>query len=388
MRLRLRPCLPPAGSPEADYMKQQAMARTPHPGNAFQILLGYQTAQAPLPATGLWWTDQDLPAFVFQSAAGVQIGDGRLDHAGLAHIYGSIFIKHYVFVHFFSGYRRTRDLHSILDEAQLPGNAVLYTISVDLCMQRAHADLAHPLALKWWQARAASGQVLGCGGGPPCETYTAARAQEDDGPRMLRDREHPAGIPALKAREWDQLDIGSRLMNFLQHMLVMMIRVGGCGFLEHPQWPTWLDPARVASVWGSRQLRLLKSIRAVAVTSLDQCIFGATAKKPTTILTVRLAQFRRTVMLTGWGGRCPHPRRHHEALKGKDTRGRYRTASHKIYPPGLNQALAGAIVHFASGLAADGAPRDDMPSAFEPFLVQTYADDDTVQPDYHRDISR
>lgn len=231
--------------------------------------------------------------------------------------------------------------------------------------------------------------MLGCGGGPPCETYTAARADADQGPRLLRNAEHPAGVPALRPREWEQLAIGSKLMNFLQHMLVLMIKIGGCGFLEHPpQWPVWLDPSLIASVWGSRQLRLLKTIRAVAVTSLDHCIFGASAKKPTTIMTVRLPRFRATVMTTGWGGRCPHHRQFHTALRGKDAMGRYLTATHKVYPTGLNQALADAISSFSRGLAAAGSPCDDLPAAFEPFLEQTFADFDVVQPDYHPSISR
>lgn len=177
-------------------------------------------------------------------------------------------------------------------------------------------------------------------------------------------------------------------MNFIQHLLLMMISTGGCGFLEHPEWPHWLDPAQVASIWGSRAIQLMSTIKAVTVTSMDQCVFGSSAKKPTTILTVRLDQFRRTVMMSGWGGRCNHPRGFHTALKGRTQDGTFRTAEHKVYPPGLNIALADAIGTFADGLAALGSNRNELPSVFTPFLEQAFASSDIVQPDFHRDVAR
>eukprot|EP00438_Fugacium_kawagutii_P032544 Skav202162 [mRNA] locus=scaffold970:353126:358553:- [translate_table: standard] len=297
------------------------------------------------------------------------------------------------FIHFFSGYRRTQDIHSILDQYNLPDSSQLITLSIDLCMQRESGDLAQPHALRWWQDRAASGQILGCGGGPPCETYTAARCQHDldphdSGPRPLRTREFEAGVPALASWEWDQIHIGTRLMHFLQVMLTMMIRIGGCGFLEHPQWPTWLQPKDHASVWGTRPMRLLRSIQCVAITSFDQCIFGSLGRKPTTILTVRLPSFRHRVMRSGWGGRCPHPKNFHQALKGRNDQGAFRTASHKIYPAGLNQALAEAIRIFFEGLAAGDQHSAALPEAFSPFLEQTFATTDIVQPDFYQFAGR
>lgn len=96
------PMLPPRSSEAAAIMFRKSQARSRQPGTAFQQLVGYYTQALPEPASTFWWQDKDLPAFVFQSAQGPQRGHGRLDRAGLATINGKLFIRHYVFVPFFS----------------------------------------------------------------------------------------------------------------------------------------------------------------------------------------------------------------------------------------------------------------------------------------------
>ena len=98
-------------------------------------------------------------------------------------------------------------------------------IRVDLCMQRQTADLASPGALTWWKKRAGSGQIVSLGGGPPCETFTAARFQhhhDGDSPRPLRSGALPWGLPGLSRRERDQLWISDRLLFFIVEMLAVM----------------------------------------------------------------------------------------------------------------------------------------------------------------------
>ena len=73
-------------------------------------------------------------------------------------------------------------------------------------MQRREGNLASDTATAWWLARVRAGQLIGAGGGPPCESYTAARFL-DNGPRPLRTGTHPDGLPALNRREWTQLQI-------------------------------------------------------------------------------------------------------------------------------------------------------------------------------------
>ena len=80
-------------------------------------------------------------------------------------------------------------------------------------MQRQHADLATPGALKWWRDRAASGQLVSVGGGPPCETYTAARyhvLEGTKGPRPLRSAEWGANWTARTDESWTASNLDRR----------------------------------------------------------------------------------------------------------------------------------------------------------------------------------
>jgi hypothetical protein len=193
-------------------------------------------------------------------------------------------VRSLVFVHFFSGYRREQDLHQQLEHRSIAHGLEIFVISVDLCLQREQGNLVSPAAHAFWARHIRSGQVVGAGGGPPCETYSAAR-QQDDGPRALRSEAFPWGLPSLKPREWKQVLVGTRLLHFLLSVILLLAQVGGCGFCEHPQFPTWLLKRGPASIWLHPAIRPLRLLRCIGITSFDQCFFGADATKPTTVPT-------------------------------------------------------------------------------------------------------
>ena len=213
------PPLPPAASPEAQAMKDKMLARRPSDVVAYENLQGRRITHKDGDDSKLWWQTSDLPAFVFQSMQGLDCGGGAYAMHSLARETALLHVRALVIVHFFSGFRRTGDLHDIIEHRVYEtGEHVVFAISVDLCMQRQSADLAKPGALKWWQQRAASGQLVSAGGGPPCETYTAARLHQlpdGRGPRPVRSGTHPTGLPALRPKEWAQVWIGDALLRFL-----------------------------------------------------------------------------------------------------------------------------------------------------------------------------
>ena len=115
-----------------------------------------------------WWKTSELPSVVMQSPQGGQdVGNGQLDEKGLAALYSKLHLKCLVFVHFFSGYRRSQDLHTTLQEISGNAGVKLYVLSVDICMQRRDADLCDDAKARYWIERIKSGQVIGAGGGPP-----------------------------------------------------------------------------------------------------------------------------------------------------------------------------------------------------------------------------
>ena len=376
------PLLPPPNTPDALAFKLKWEARTQAPGAAFQELQGRCAPAEPPEKPQVHLFEEDMPAFVMHAPHGPNVGDGVFANAGLAREAARLHIKWLVFVHYFSGYRRSQDLHQVIEDTPLEGGTHIMTISVDMCMQKKDGNLATSNATSCWLERIRAGQIIGAGGGPPCETFTAARFLPD-GPRPLRTGSHPDGLPALNAREWMQVRIGSRLVYFIFEILLELARFGGCGFAEHPQWPLWAVRHDPASIWSSRFARLCKTLNCFSVTSFDQCVVGSPAKKPTTILLLRLDSFRHELLTTGNGGRCHHHKGAHEQLQGRDATGVFRTAVGKVYPAGLNQALGRAVRRFVENTFDHKLLRQELPIELTCFKQQVFEDDGVVQPDYH-----
>ena len=384
------PALPPAESTAAHDMWEKMSARRPSDTLAYENLQGRQVSSKEPQDPKLWWQTSDLPAFVFQSMQGWDCGKGAYSMYGLAREAALLHVRALVSVHFFSGFRRVGDLHDIIEHqvlasGVLASGAHVFAISVDLCMQRQSADLAKPGALQWWYNRAASGQLVSAGGGPPCETYTAARMHQmpgGGGPRPLRSGTHHTGLPALTKKEWAQVWIGDALLHFLLDILAILAALGMSGFLEHPQFPTWCIAHNPASIWALEATKLLKGLQCCSIVSFDQCIVGAPAKKPTTLLLIRLPEVRHSLLQKGRVGRCNHLPNAHEALIGKQSDGSYQTAKAKVYPPGLNRVLGQAMFSFAAKLST-GTEDRQLPTEFHPFLQQTFEEHTVIQPDYH-----
>ena len=353
---------------------------------AYQQLQGHCVTQGSAPTSDIWWQDSDLPSYVLNSAAGTDPGNGSFSMTGLAKEAALLHIRARVIVHFFSGYRRTGDLHEVIEQRTLMDNSTIFVISVDLCMQRHHADLATDQALIWWQKRALEGHILAVGGGPPCETYTAARYHLIDGehaPRPLRSADELAGLPALTRRERSQLWIGDSLIRFLIRMLITMAKIGLAGFMEHPQYPTWFAARKPASLWSWRAVKLLKGLECCSIVSFDQCVVGADACKPTTLLLIRLPHLRKALLQRGSHGRCNHPKGTHTGLIGRQSDGSYQTSRAKVYPPAMNALIGHAMLEFADQFA-EVDTEDALPPEFELFFCnQEYADASKIQRDYH-----
>ena len=299
--------------------------------------------------------------------------------SGLSRIYARLHIKCYCFVHFFSGFRRKGDIHQVLQQVTLEKGVQVFVISVDICMQREQADLCSDHSTSFWVNRVKAGQILGAGGGPPCETYTAARHQPG-GPPPLRSQDFPVGLPAMTAKKRCQTAVGTTLVRFLCEVLFWVGAMGGCGFFEHPQWPAWLAAARPASVWISAPLIMLSKLGCVSTVSFDQCVLGTPFRKPTTILLVRLHSFRQAVLNFGQNGRCCHQT--HEALKGRQQDGSFATAKAKVYPASLNNLLGRAIADFISVQLGD-LISEPLPDSLACFCEDSFADEEVVQPDFH-----
>ena len=373
------PTLPPAGSPAAGIMKEAWTSRFGPGDLSVSSLSGTFQGQYEDEDAAPVCKDSSIIAFVCNSEAGQERGAaGVFDVGGLAAHAARIFIRARVFVHFYSGYRRHGDLQWHIENQSTIGMEEVFCISVDLCLEKARSDLSTESNAQWWRDRLYSGIILGVGGGPSCETWTAARLQEG-GPKVVRTADQPWGLPALSKRRWRQVAVGTRLLTFLVSMLVDAAKLGCCGFLEHPAFPVWAMHKGPSSIWSLSIVRRLARLRCFGLTTVDQCVFGLSAKKPTTFLLLRLSTVRQELLAFGDQGRCHHFGSH-VRLQGKNADGTFKTSVAKIYPPALNAALAKGIHRFSAANTECGGA---LPDVFSPLQSHDFTELDTVQPDFH-----
>eukprot|EP00435_Cladocopium_sp_Y103_P016036 s478_g4.t1 len=361
------PALPPVGSPAAQamltYWQQQVPNEMPH---AFQLFVGHSDGVIADEEPTLPQNDV-IPGFLYQSPQGTRKGYANcFEMGGLARLAASLHISTYCFVHFYSGYRREGDLQHHIDHHWIQGTIQIFCLSVDFCIQRTGGDLSTPASREWWKARILSGAIAGVGGGPPCESYSAARYLPD-GPVPLRSAEYIDGLPYNTARGWMQTLLGSRLMRFLIEMLLICAQVGACGFLEHPAYPLWIQALSPASVWLTQELKWMR-------------------RKPTTLFLVRMPGLIARLRKYGHQGRCHHRPGFHAGLAGKDSAGAFKTSVAKIYPSLLNQEIAAEVVSFVMQVSRGSFLSSPLPEEFLPYRCLDFVDHQVVQNDFHAEV--
>lgn len=154
--------------------------------------------------------------------------------------------------------------------------------------------------------------------------------------RPLRTFSRLFGLDHLTFRELRQLGCGTAF--FLQTALALTYQLvhGGYAVSEHPGTP-W-DPA-LPSIWRSAILQLLMKHPQVRLHTVRQWRWGASVKKPTGLMAVRLHGFANSMYRRATEGISP-PK---EVAIGKDEKGAFRTAAHKEYPPDFCKAIAGSL---------------------------------------------
>ena len=155
----------------------------------------------------------------------MQTNGGHLQgHAGVFQQYGlaaeaaRLHITCLVFIHFFSGFRRSGDLQHCIEHQAVEEGRHIFCISVDICLAKQHSDLTDSKTKQFWISRIQSGQILGIGGGPSCETWSAAR-HGPGGPPPVRSYDLPWGLRKLSRRQWQQVRTGTKLVQFLVELL-------------------------------------------------------------------------------------------------------------------------------------------------------------------------
>lgn len=244
--------LPPVGSAEAQAIFRGCQTGT-HSESPWCNVEGIRIAApfAPVPVV------PPENAHLFQQGRGQIEGTaGVMKRESISVWDARVHLRTVVFVHLFSGFRRKHDLQSCIEAHTWVHNVETFCLSVDLCLQGAEGDLLDPVRIPWWKDRILARQVIGVGGGPPCETWSVARWL-GGGPPPLRDRQFPWGLKHLSCKQHNQVTVGSGLLEVAMELLTMALTYGGCGFLEHAQTAQWMYGTPCHSIWRLSEMKMI-----------------------------------------------------------------------------------------------------------------------------------
>jgi hypothetical protein len=271
-------------------------------------------------------------------------------------------------LHLFSGQRREGDLQMQLEEVCKDYD--VWILSLDVCNDRVRGDMSRPATVCDWVRRIHEGQIVGVAGGPPCESWSAARfwdicnpdGSTREGPRPLRLRDKPWGLPCLNEAEREQTNMGNALMRAMITMLYACAASGVPGVMEHPAPAHWQP--RAASIFRTAEIRRLLQHPHAELVTVDQCMFGQTARKPTCFLAISMPRLRTELQSMENHGRCTHTNGHGTAL-GVDDRGAFRTTRLKVYPTALCAWLARGFADYSRQHARRQCENSGLPTDVE-----------------------
>lgn len=246
-------------------------------------------------------------------------------------------------IHMFSGRRRHGDFQAWAEHFCPTVPFTVHFLSVDTAVS-GKMDILQTNVWLFLCEAARRGFVWGFLMGPPCESWSAARAVQLldtngtplPGPRPLRDANQPWGLFGLTAKEIRQVTIGNILMLRGLILAILAVTTGTGILVEHPAAP---PQSHLCSIWRTTILEhLLNSGNWFRKHTISQFLFGATCVKPTTFLGGNIS-FQH---LDGWARHdMPMPR---APMIGKESTGRFRTFKAKEYTWQLNRALASTIM--------------------------------------------
>lgn len=194
---------------------------------------------------------------------------------------------------------------------------------------------------------------------PPCSTWSRVRAANMRGPPPIRDRNYPWGYPWVKKKFEQELQLGNILVRFTIRVVETALGVYKVFVLvEHPEDLGTVareeDKAvlKPASIWQLPDLRKLVGER-LATVAINQCCWGAGWRKPTRLLTT-------SGKIKQWGPN-EWPSFDDEgfyegpltrdcgcqvaiSLAKKSNDEGFRTTGSSVYPPGMDEGIADAIM--------------------------------------------
>ena len=158
--------------------------------------------------------------------------------------------RYKILLHAFAGRRRRGDIEWFLDQlASQHSGYTIMTVSIDIIIDSEFGDISKPSTQTFWLHHIKLGFVAGFIAGPPCNTWSKARARalaDGRGPRIVREPDAPWGLPSMRLGELHQVILGNILLGFSFVCIFALALHGGAALLEHPRGP---EQGNTVSIW-------------------------------------------------------------------------------------------------------------------------------------------
>ena len=191
--------------------------------------------------------------------------------------------------------------------------------------------------------------------GVPCSTFSVARIGADgiNEPTSIRDRENPKGITELTTEQQKELDNANLLVERSVIIALAIANRGGSVLFENPcdrgdrtaQDSIIRDRYEVrykdhASLWNHPTMIRMKETLNLKSVTFPQCALGGKYQKWTTLWysTDMANELNKLHICT-----CRRGHTHAEIARGRDERGKWRSAEAAAYPEQMNKTIARAI---------------------------------------------
>eukprot|EP00435_Cladocopium_sp_Y103_P032292 s1431_g8.t1 len=270
--------------------------------------------------------------------------------------------RYKIILHAFAGRRRRGDIEWFIDSLshQCSGFTIL-TVSLDIIIDSHHGDISKAEVRVFWLQYIRRGYVAGFIAGPPCNTWSRARAvklSDRPGPRVIRTPSEPWGLQTLRLGELEHIILGTVLHGFSLECLLALALHSGSGLIEHPRAS---EDEQAVSIWKLPIVHMLLRIPQIRLIHLAQGLFGAPSPKPTSLLVLRLPELEKCLHGGMIAKDLPYG-----VTTGRDSSGNFNTAPLKEYPPGLCRAIAeGFVKEFTtSGISVDHDAIEAIPTEF------------------------
>ena len=108
------------------------------------------------------------------------------------------------------------------------------------------------------------------------------------------------------------MDLANHLLRATVVSMALAHSAGVSGIMEHPAPADWVAAAPTS--WRLPEVQRIAALPQAQLVRLDQCMYGATAQKPTTLLCVHLDNLATRVSEAPNRGLCNHLGRHAAAF--------------------------------------------------------------------------